>query len=157
MRDPRSGIRKKPIPDPGSRGQKAPNPGSRIRIRNTGFRVADRNLHVTMWCRSGYEVYGIKIYFIFFVWERLIPRSQRFEYDRAYGTPHRSCAFAVSERTSFFLLSEIPVPVVHLQILQERYSRGISNKGISGLCPPPPPKKKQSKRGCLTRTVARCH
>ncbi len=26
--DPRSGIRKKPIPDPGSRGQKAPNPGS---------------------------------------------------------------------------------------------------------------------------------
>jgi hypothetical protein len=30
-----SGIRKKPIPDPGSRGQKAPNPGSRIRIRNT--------------------------------------------------------------------------------------------------------------------------
>jgi hypothetical protein len=23
-----SGIRKKPIPDPGSRGQKAPNPGS---------------------------------------------------------------------------------------------------------------------------------
>ncbi len=30
IRDPRSGIRKKPIPDPGSRGQKAPNPGSRI-------------------------------------------------------------------------------------------------------------------------------
>jgi hypothetical protein len=26
-----SGIRKKPIPDPGSRGQKAPDPGSRIR------------------------------------------------------------------------------------------------------------------------------
>jgi hypothetical protein len=26
-----SGIRNKPIPDPGSRGQKAPNPGSRIR------------------------------------------------------------------------------------------------------------------------------
>jgi hypothetical protein len=26
--DPRSGIRKKPIPDPGSRGQKAPDPGS---------------------------------------------------------------------------------------------------------------------------------
>jgi hypothetical protein len=36
IRDPKSGIRKKPIPDPGSRGQKAPNPGSRIRIRNTG-------------------------------------------------------------------------------------------------------------------------
>jgi hypothetical protein len=35
IRDPGSGIRKKPIPDPGSRGQKAPNPGSRIRIRNT--------------------------------------------------------------------------------------------------------------------------
>jgi hypothetical protein len=30
IRDPRSGIRKKPIPDPGSKGQKAPNPGSRI-------------------------------------------------------------------------------------------------------------------------------
>jgi hypothetical protein len=35
IRDPRSGIRKKPIPDPGFRGQKAPDPGSRIRIRNT--------------------------------------------------------------------------------------------------------------------------
>jgi hypothetical protein len=35
IRDPGSGIRKKPIPDPGSRGQKAPDPGSRIRIRNT--------------------------------------------------------------------------------------------------------------------------
>jgi hypothetical protein len=33
--DPGSGIRKKPIPDPGSRGQKGT--GSRIRIRNTGF------------------------------------------------------------------------------------------------------------------------
>jgi hypothetical protein len=32
--DPRSGIRKKHIPDPGSRGQKGT--GSRIRIRNTG-------------------------------------------------------------------------------------------------------------------------
>jgi hypothetical protein len=31
--DPRSGIRKKPIPDPGSRGQNGT--GSRIRIRNT--------------------------------------------------------------------------------------------------------------------------
>jgi hypothetical protein len=30
-----SGIRKKPIPDPGSRGQKGT--GSRIRIRNTGY------------------------------------------------------------------------------------------------------------------------
>ncbi len=36
IRDPRSGIRKKPIPDPGSRGQKAPDPWSRILIRNTG-------------------------------------------------------------------------------------------------------------------------
>jgi hypothetical protein len=34
--DPRSGIRKKPIPDPGSRGQKGT--GSRIQIRNTGHR-----------------------------------------------------------------------------------------------------------------------
>ncbi len=32
-----SGIRKKPIPDPGSRGQKGT--GSRIRIRNTGFLI----------------------------------------------------------------------------------------------------------------------
>ncbi len=30
-----SGIRKKPIPDPGSGGKKVPDPGSRIRIRNT--------------------------------------------------------------------------------------------------------------------------
>jgi hypothetical protein len=30
-----SGIRKKPVPDPGSRGQKGT--GSRIRIRNTGI------------------------------------------------------------------------------------------------------------------------
>jgi hypothetical protein len=35
IRDPGSGIRKKPIPDPGSRGQKGT--GSRIRIRNTGL------------------------------------------------------------------------------------------------------------------------
>ena len=33
IRDPRSGIRKKPIPDPGSKSQKGT--GSRIRIRNT--------------------------------------------------------------------------------------------------------------------------
>jgi hypothetical protein len=33
IRDPGPGIRKKPIPDPGSRGQKGT--GSRIRIRNT--------------------------------------------------------------------------------------------------------------------------
>ncbi len=36
IRDPRSGIRKKPIPDPGSRGQKGT--GSRIQIRNTEYR-----------------------------------------------------------------------------------------------------------------------
>jgi hypothetical protein len=35
--DPRSGIRKKPIPDPGSRGQKGTV--SRIRIRNTVYRL----------------------------------------------------------------------------------------------------------------------
>ncbi len=35
IRNPRSGIRKKPILDPGSRGQKST--GSRIRIRNTAF------------------------------------------------------------------------------------------------------------------------
>ncbi len=37
--DPRSGIRKKPITDPGSRGQKST--GSRIRIRNTGHQPSD--------------------------------------------------------------------------------------------------------------------
>ncbi len=37
IRDPRTGIRKKPIPDPGSRGQKGT--GSRIRIRNTASQV----------------------------------------------------------------------------------------------------------------------
>jgi hypothetical protein len=44
IRDPGSGIQKKPIPDPGSRipdpGVKKhpiPDPGSRIRIRNTVF------------------------------------------------------------------------------------------------------------------------
>jgi hypothetical protein len=35
--DPRSGIRRKPIPDPGPRGQKGT--GSRIRIRNTAPRL----------------------------------------------------------------------------------------------------------------------
>ncbi len=45
IRDPRSGIRKKPIPDPGSRIQgskrhQIPDPRSRIRIRNTGIRNA---------------------------------------------------------------------------------------------------------------------
>jgi hypothetical protein len=34
LRDPRSGMRKKPIPDPGSRGQK----GTGSRIRNIGLR-----------------------------------------------------------------------------------------------------------------------
>jgi hypothetical protein len=44
--DPGPGILNKPIPDPGSgsRGQKGtgswiPDPGSRIRIRNTAFKV----------------------------------------------------------------------------------------------------------------------
>ncbi len=36
----RSGIRKKPIPDPGSRGKKTPDPGSRI--RNTVYHM--------LWC-----------------------------------------------------------------------------------------------------------
>ncbi len=39
IRDLRSGIRKKPIPDPGSRGQKGI--WSRIRIRNTGCSARD--------------------------------------------------------------------------------------------------------------------
>jgi hypothetical protein len=43
-----SGIRKKPIPNRGSRGQKGT--GSRIRIRNTAFRASFRlpsRCHVT--------------------------------------------------------------------------------------------------------------
>jgi hypothetical protein len=40
--DPGSGIRKKPIPYPGSRGQKGN--GSRIRIRNTASLVATSHL-----------------------------------------------------------------------------------------------------------------
>jgi hypothetical protein len=38
IRDPRSGIRKKPIPDPGSRVKNALDSGSQIRIRNTGHK-----------------------------------------------------------------------------------------------------------------------
>jgi hypothetical protein len=38
IRDLGSGIRKNPIPDPGSRGQKGTDPGSRIRIRNTAYK-----------------------------------------------------------------------------------------------------------------------
>jgi hypothetical protein len=37
IRDPGFGIRKKPIPDPGSRGKKGA--GSQIRIRNTSFDI----------------------------------------------------------------------------------------------------------------------
>ncbi len=44
IRDPRSGIRNKPIPDPGSRGQKGPNPGSRI--RNTGWQNLPATLEI---------------------------------------------------------------------------------------------------------------
>jgi hypothetical protein len=40
VRDPRSRIRKNPIPDPRSRGQKAT--GFRIRIRNTGTAFSNR-------------------------------------------------------------------------------------------------------------------
>ncbi len=44
IRDPGLGIRKKPIPDPGSRGQKGtgswiPDPRSRIRVRNTVYQL----------------------------------------------------------------------------------------------------------------------
>ena len=37
IRDPRSGIWKKPIPDPGSRGQKAPDPKSGSATLETSF------------------------------------------------------------------------------------------------------------------------
>jgi hypothetical protein len=47
--DPRSGIRKKPFPHPGSRDKK--DTGSRIRIRNTGFsaRVGNGGT-LAVWC-----------------------------------------------------------------------------------------------------------
>ena len=41
-----SGIRKKPNPDPGSRGQKGA--GSRIRIRNTEFRITDPVIRIRL-------------------------------------------------------------------------------------------------------------
>jgi hypothetical protein len=44
IREPGSGIRKKPISDPGSRGQKGT--GSRIRIRNTGVSYHNTHLRV---------------------------------------------------------------------------------------------------------------
>jgi hypothetical protein len=40
--DPRSGIRKKPIPDPGSRGQKAPDPGSATLLATSAGAQADK-------------------------------------------------------------------------------------------------------------------
>jgi hypothetical protein len=48
-----SGIRKKPIPDPGSGGQKGT--GSRIRIRNTGIKIWEtvkcrRHFSIVYWC-----------------------------------------------------------------------------------------------------------
>jgi hypothetical protein len=44
LRDPGSGIRKKPLPDPGSRGQKSTRsqiPDPRFRIPDPGFRIPD--------------------------------------------------------------------------------------------------------------------
>jgi hypothetical protein len=43
-----SGIREKPIPDPGSRGQKGT--GSRIRIRNTVWLAVRRQVLATAQC-----------------------------------------------------------------------------------------------------------
>jgi hypothetical protein len=45
IRDPRSGIRKKPIPDPGSRGQK----GTGSRIRNTEYNPRKFNLIIKIY------------------------------------------------------------------------------------------------------------
>ncbi len=57
--DPRSGIRDKPIPDPGSRGQKGtgfqiPDSGSRIRIRNSAAKFAKKNFNLleSLWPMS---------------------------------------------------------------------------------------------------------
>jgi hypothetical protein len=68
--DQRFGIRKKPIPDSGSRGQKGT--GSRIRIRNT-----EKNL-VESWFVSGSTTLKISwsICFLFQVTAKLIKRSR---------------------------------------------------------------------------------
>jgi hypothetical protein len=44
IRDPRSGIRNKPIPDPGSRGQKGPNPRS-------GSATLVKRFWIALWAR----------------------------------------------------------------------------------------------------------
>ncbi len=56
IRDAESGIRKKPIPDPGSRGQKGTGP--RIRIRNTGIYPLLLQV-IPIWTCS-YVTYAIK-------------------------------------------------------------------------------------------------
>ena len=55
--DPGSGCWLSPIPDPESRGQKAPNPGSRIRIRNTAYKIYF-HLNVFLWMRSSQVVWA---------------------------------------------------------------------------------------------------
>jgi hypothetical protein len=53
IRDPRSGIRKKPIPDPGSRGQK----GTGSRIRNTAHHFnTDPDPKLSLYCGSGFSI-----------------------------------------------------------------------------------------------------
>jgi hypothetical protein len=75
--DPGSGIRKKPIPDPGSRGQKAPNPGSRIWIRNTVYRYR---------YRYNMEVYEEKIDTLqYFGWGLLVVLSTRCGLEASLG------------------------------------------------------------------------
>ncbi len=64
IRDPRSGIREKPIPDPGSRGQKGT--GSRIRIRNTDkmlmvFTVGSYRVPVVYLPRIKYSAFMIYV------------------------------------------------------------------------------------------------
>ncbi len=56
--DPRSGIRKKPIPDPGSRGQKGT--GSRIRIRNTASFNIFFHSHFTITFDETYQCFTRK-------------------------------------------------------------------------------------------------
>ncbi len=98
MLDPRSGIRKKPIPDPGSRGQK----GTGSRIRNTAFHTAnkdtfdiiilDRRMILTVFSGVGQvEMNGIVgpasapvLHDIFAVVQRLLPVAVR----RAVRLPH---------------------------------------------------------------------
>ncbi len=51
-----SGIRNKPIPDPGSRGQKGPNPGSATPMGTSDFdTISKRNVYCSMMGTSDFD------------------------------------------------------------------------------------------------------